>query len=125
MPMDESFFDSSSQPVLSQAGQIVPATAALFIQIPTHNGCLQTNMTHQTIDGIPGEEIRGQEDQFQLERNGFTIQHGSPVQRFSRVEEVTKYLRLTERVSISVPVGWKFFVTVYNFSPTSVSNKLF
>ncbi|KAJ5789703.1 uncharacterized protein N7518_006714 [Penicillium psychrosexuale] len=44
-------------------------------------------MTHQTIDGIPGENIRGQEDQFQLERNGFTIQHGSPVQRFSRVEE--------------------------------------
>lgn len=91
-------FDSSSQPVLPKAGQIVPATAALFIQIPTHNGCLQTNMTHQTIDGIPGEEIRGQEDQFQLERNGFTIQHGSPVQRFSRVEEVTKYLRLTERL---------------------------
>ncbi|KAH1342226.1 hypothetical protein KXW98_003509 [Aspergillus fumigatus] len=42
-------------------------------KFPPYNGCPQSNMTHEKINGITVENMRGREDQFQLERNGFTI----------------------------------------------------
>ncbi|EEQ34347.1 conserved hypothetical protein [Microsporum canis CBS 113480] len=42
-------------------------------KFPPNNGCPQSNMVHQKIDGITVEDMRGREEQFQLERNGFTV----------------------------------------------------
>ncbi|KAM0096039.1 hypothetical protein ACP6JD_000529 [Aspergillus fumigatus] len=70
-------------------------------KFPPYNGCPQSNMTHEKINGITVENMRGREDQFQLERNGFTIlkvNTGLEYDDFFKQKGVTQYLRLMEGV---------------------------
>ncbi|EAW19865.1 putative CmcJ-like methyltransferase [Aspergillus fischeri NRRL 181] len=70
-------------------------------KFPPYNGCPQSNMTHEKINGITVENMRGREDQFQLERNGFTIlkvNTGLEYDDFFKQKEVTQYLHLMEGV---------------------------
>lgn len=70
-------------------------------KFPPYNGCPQSNMTHEKINGITVENMRGREDQFQLERNGFTIlkvNTGLEYDDFFKQKGVIQYLRLMEGV---------------------------
>ncbi|KAK3935063.1 hypothetical protein QBC46DRAFT_424225 [Diplogelasinospora grovesii] len=70
-------------------------------KFPPNNGCPKSNLTHEKIDGIPVEDMRGREDQFQLEKNGFTIlkvDTGLEYDDFFTHEGVNQYFRLMEEV---------------------------
>jgi hypothetical protein len=70
-------------------------------KFPPYNGCPQSNMTHEQRHGIPIENMRGREDQFQLERNGFTIlkvDTGLDYDEFFEEKKVKQYLSQMEGV---------------------------
>ncbi|EAL85031.1 putative CmcJ-like methyltransferase [Aspergillus fumigatus Af293] len=92
-------------------------------KFPPYNGCPQSNMTHEKINGITVENMRGREDQFQLERNGFTIlkvNTGLEYDDFFKQKGVTQYLRLMEGV-LKARLGANG--TVYEYDqPTTVAH---
>ncbi|KAM5506466.1 hypothetical protein McanMca71_002660 [Microsporum canis] len=70
-------------------------------KFPPNNGCPQSNMVHQKIDGITVEDMRGREEQFQLERNGFTVlkvNTGLEYDSFFEQKGISQYFQLMERV---------------------------
>lgn len=76
-------------------------------KFPPKNGCPQGNLANVKVDGIVIENIRGREEQFQLERNGFTVikvKTGLEYEDFDMKSGLDQYFRTMEE-TLKVHLG--------------------
>lgn len=70
-------------------------------KFPPNNGCPQSNLVHDRIDGIRVENMRGREEEFQFEKNGFTmlrVDHGLTYEDHFNETKRQEYFRLMELI---------------------------